>query len=90
MPEKKKKKYRSDLICERAVRRDAVKTTNQIYWSMTFYDPSKYYTLEDEDKNSADWSTMGCSILVPSFFATLTCSKLRMPSRPHRAIMVLS
>ena len=26
----------------------------------------------------------------PSFLATLTCSKLRIPSRPHRAIIVLS
>jgi hypothetical protein len=31
-----------------------------------------------------------CSSLTASFFATLTCSKLRIPSRPHRPIMALS
>ena len=59
--------------------------TNLQLLSTSFYD-----SLEDEDGSSADWSTIRCSVLVPSFFATLTCSKLRIPSRPHRAIMALS
>lgn len=48
------------------------------------------HTIGGDDWAEEVAAPLDCSNLRASFFATLTCSKLRIPSRPHRPIMALS
>ena len=65
------------------------------FTSFSFHGYKSNYQYIIHSIAGADWAEevappFDCSSLTASFFATLTCSKLRIPSRPHRPIMALS
>jgi len=65
-------------------------TMSEVYILERSHTAAAYEALEEAESADGDEEDAACSRRAASFFATLTCLKLPIPSRPHLPIMALS